>query len=91
MMLQEGSGGVGEVKAVSGDGVVHYGCGVRFQYGRPAISGEWVRLPPRCQILRETVMDALAEFILLTVYCLVLSTILVLLSRPVRWAIRKIR
>ncbi len=33
-------------------------------------------------------MDAIAEFILLTVYCLTVSTILVLLARPVRWAIR---
>ena len=32
-------------------------------------------------------MDALIEFILLTVYALVVSTVLVLLSRPVRWAI----
>ena len=33
-------------------------------------------------------MDALAEFILLAVYCLAVSTILVLLSRPVRWVLR---
>jgi hypothetical protein len=35
-------------------------------------------------------LDALIELILLTVYALVLSTILVLLSRPVRWAIRRV-
>ena len=43
----------------------------------------------RCQnYSRDAVMDALIEFILLTVYCLTVSTLLVLMSRPVRWVLR---
>ena len=54
-----------------------------------AKAGSRVRLPhPLPNYPREAVMDAIAEFILLTVYCLTVSTILVLLARPVRWAIR---
>ena len=54
------------------------------------VSPNRVRLPPPLpNYPREAVMDAIAEFILLAVYCLTVS-ILVLLSRPVRWAIRRV-
>ena len=35
-------------------------------------------------------MNALIEFILLTVYALAVSTILVLMSRPIRWVLRRV-
>ncbi len=36
-------------------------------------------------------MDALIEFIAVTVYALAVSTALVLMSRPVRWVLRATR
>ena len=36
-------------------------------------------------------MDTLVEFIALTVYALAASTVLVLMSRPVRWVLRRMK
>ena len=47
-------------------------------------------IPTSVAKLRRSGIGCLIEFILLTVYALVVSTILVLLSRPVRWAIRRV-